>query len=105
MITQTIGQLQELGFHCNNFIKMTLPAELFDVYDQNIVGINSSNINNICVPITAHECKLDNELISKVNSYKLVAWYPKVKTNNVICIAFLDEIVNHYENKPKRLNA
>ena len=104
MITQTIEQLQELGFHCNNFIKMTLPAELFDVYNQNIVGIDS-NISNICVPITAFECQVDNELISKVNGYKLVAWYPKVKTNDMIRIAFLDEIVNHYENKPKRLNA
>jgi hypothetical protein len=94
MITQTIEQLQELGFHCNNFIRMRLPADMFNVDERQFVGMYIDNsTSNRYKPIVVTSYEITPETIKLINNSELVAWYPKAEPND-IRIVILDNFIS-----------
>jgi hypothetical protein len=91
MITQTIEQLYKLGFHCDNFLVMSLPAEIFDLESKQMIGLGSTS--NRYEPVVVKSYEITPETIELINNSKLIGWYPRSEPIN-IRVAILDNLIS-----------
>ena len=84
---QTLKDLQKIGFHGKNFVKVELPSFFYDSEKKKIVKFKKDLNSNSLVPCVVKSIKLFNNLdenmelewFRKIYNAKLVAWHPAVQ--------------------------